>query len=555
MNHAMNNLFYAFVNWVAMRSSLPLLCGLLLLVFNLSGCQTTTSASQSSTTMAQSQSLVLNLGTEPPTLDPALAVDLTSGTVIDLLFQGLTTFDAQSQVKPAVATHWDISADGRQYTFYLRTDANWSDGKPVTAEQFIQAWQRILTPETAAQYANFLFPIQGAKAFYEKKLTDFSQVGIQEITPKVLKITLEKPLSFFPSLMALPVALPIREELINKFGKQFTEPANFVGNGAYTLSQWKHEEFIRLTPNPQYFQQNHHTQKRPDILFRMIADANTSTLLFNHQQLDLLESGTSISAFDYATFAKHPNAHQAPIGMIQYLGFNTKKAPFNTPLARKAFCECVQRQYFPLLLKSGQTPIKGFIEPNLPFFNPDSGLAENIPLAQQHWRKSTQSYKNLPPITLGFRNGYDTRKQAEILQFFWKQHLGTTVQLQNADWKVYLQRLKTDTPQLFLLTWYMDYPDADSFLSLFHSSNGNNHTKWHSTTFDKLVAQASQTSNTLQRQQLYNQAQKILLEQDVAICPLFTLKKLWVTQPTVTGIKFNSLNQLMLEDVTFVKSS
>lgn len=528
----------------------------IVLVFSsvLTGCNTNPNHSATMASTLPAQTLVLNLGTEPPTLDPALAVDLTSGTVIDLLFQGLTTFDANAKVKPAVAYRWELSADELTYTFYLRPDAQWSDGKPVVAQQFIAAWQRILTPETAAQYANFLFPIKGAKAFYEKKLSNFAAVGVKATSPNILTVTLEKPLSFFPSLMALPIALPIRAELIQKFGKQFTEPPHFVGNGAYKLHQWKHEDFIHLSPNPRYFQHHQTTARtRPDILFRMIADANTSTLLFNHHQLDLLESGTSISAFDYATYAKHPNAQQAPIGMIQYLGFNTQKAPFNKPLARKAFCQCLQRQYFPALLKSGQTPIKGFIEPNLPFFNPHSGLTENITLAQKHWAQIVKTTDKIPPITLGFRNGYDTRKQAEILQFFWKQHLGTTVQLQNADWKVYLQRLKTDTPQLFLLTWYMDYPDADSFLSLFHSSNGNNHTQWHSTVFDKLIEQASQTNNTAQRQRLYNQAQTLLLEKEVAICPLFTLKKLWVTQPRVKGIQFNSLNQLMLEDVTLVE--
>jgi oligopeptide transport system substrate-binding protein len=503
---------------------------------------------------AQATMLTLNLGTEPPTLDPALAVDLTSGTVIDQLYQGLTSFDEQATVVPAVASSWEVSTDARRYLFHLKSDARWSDGQAVTAQQFVAAWKRILTPETAAQYANFLFPIKGAKAFYDRKDLNFNHVGVQALSEKLLAVTLEKPLSFLPSLMALPVALPLRSDLLAKYGKQFTEPPHLIGNGPYQLAAWKHEDFIRLTPNPYYLKTTGSAPERPSILFRMIPDANTSTLLFNNKQLDLLESGTSISAFDYATYAKHPNAHQAPVGMIQYLGFNTKKAPFNQVSARKAFCQCLQRDYFPQLLKSGQTPLKSFIEPHLPFYNPTVGLAESVQQSKSHW----QHYLSLsggtsPPITLGFRNGYDTRKQAEILQFFWKQGLGVTVQLQNADWKVYLQRLKTDTPPLFLLTWYMDYPDADSFLSLFHSSNGNNHTQWQSARFDSLIEKASQTLETVARQQYYNQAQHILLEEDVAICPLFTLKKLWVTQPWVKGITFNSLNQLMLDKASVSK--
>ena len=509
-----------------------------------------TSTENNPPTVKPAQLLTLNLGTEPPTLDPALAVDLTSGTVIDQLYQGLTSFDEKANVVPAVASRWEVSQDGRQYLFTLKEDARWSDGTPVTAQQFVDAWQRILTPETAAQYANFLFPIQGAKPFYDRKDKDFSHVGVKAISEKKLRVILEKPLSFLPSLMALPVALPLRADLLAKYGKQFTEPPYLIGNGPYQLAQWKHEDFIRLTPNPYYLKSDKKNYSRPSILFRMIPDANTSTLLFNNKQLDLLESGTSISAFDYATYAKHPNAHQAPIGMIQYLGFNTQKAPFNTPLARKSFCHCLQRSYFPQLLKSGQTPVRSFIEPHLPFFNPQAGLAESVTAGKAYWQQNLSVKGKPPPITLGFRNGYDTRKQAEILQFFWKQSLGITVQLQNADWKVYLQRLKNDTPHLFLLTWYMDYPDADSFLSLFHSSNGNNHTQWQSAQFDKLIEQASQSLDATQRQAFYDQAQKILLEDDVAICPLFTLKKLWVTQPWVKGITFNSLNQLMIENAS-----
>jgi oligopeptide transport system substrate-binding protein len=141
------------------------------------------------------------------------------------------------------------------------------------------------------------------------------------------------------------------------------------------------------------------------------------------------------------------------------------------------------------------------------------------------------------------------RKIGEILQFQWKEGLGVQVPLRTLDWKVYLSRLEYDAPALFLLTWFVDYPDADSFLSLFHSSNGNNHTGWKSPRYDALIEKAAMMPNSPQRQAVYDEAQRLLLMQDTVICPLFTRRKLWLNQPWVEGLSFNSMNDLVFEDV------
>jgi oligopeptide transport system substrate-binding protein len=358
---------------------------------------------------------------------------------------------------------------------------------------------------------------------------------------------------FFPAMLAFPVAFPVREDNVLAYGNQFTEAGHYITNGPFRLSQWQHDSRILLKPNPYYWDGKAH--ERPDIQFEMIPDQNTALTLFEQGVLDMADSGTVISNFEYARYAKDPRAKEVGISFIQYLGFNVEKAPFNEPRLRKAFCECVQRDYFPTLLKSGETPLNSFITPNLFGYNPSLGHATHTREAQALWQAYVKTHPDLSMPALTFTNDYGVRKIAEILQFQWKQGLGVQVPLRTLDWKVYLSRLAYDAPALFLLTWFVDYPDADSFLSLFHSSNGNNHTGWKSSRYDALVEKAARLPNSPQRQALYDEAQRLLLMQDTVICPLFTRRKLWLNQPWVEGLSFNSMNDLVMEDVRLKHSS
>jgi oligopeptide transport system substrate-binding protein len=497
--------------------------------------------------------LTLNLGKEPPTLDPLRNTDSTSGRVIHELMRGLTDFNQHAHITPELAQSWHVSADGLTYRFLLRPHLKWSDGKPLVAQDFVYAWKRVLTQRNGSAYAFFLFPIHNAEAFYKGTLRDFSHVGIRTPNAHTLEIRLKHPNVFFPAMLAFPVAFPVREDNVLAYGNQFTEAGHYITNGPFRLSQWQHDSRILLKPNPYYWDGKAH--ERPDIQFEMIPDQNTALTLFEQGVLDMADSGTVISNFEYARYAKDPRAKEVGISFIQYLGFNVQKAPFNEPRLRKAFCECVQRDYFSTLLKSGETPLNSFITPNLFGYNPTLGHTPHTADAQRIWQAYVKTHPDFSMPALTFTNDYGVRKIAEILQFQWKQGLGVQVPLRTLDWKVYLSRLEHDAPALFLLTWFVDYPDADSFLSLFHSSNGNNHTGWKSSRYDALVEKAARLPNSPQRQALYDEAQRLLLMQDTVICPLFTRRKLWLNQPWVEGLSFNSMNDLIMEDVRLKHSS
>jgi oligopeptide transport system substrate-binding protein len=527
-----------------------------LLTVGLFGCGEASKSAQPKS-VTQQKIFRLNLGTEPPTLDPAKMDDLTSMSVMLALCKGLTEFDKDMRPIPAIAQSWERTADGKRYVFHLRRNARWSDGKPVTAQDFIYGWKRVLSPETASPYAFFLYELKNARAFYEGKIKDFNLVGVKAPDAHTLQIDLERPTPFFLSLAATPVMLPVREDLIRKYGDNFTEAGRFLSNGAYKMTQWKHDEKIRLVPNPYFYGKD--PAKRPaldGIDMYMISDANTSVVMYENNELDFIETTSSIPAFDVRRLRKSPDAHVETLHRINYFGFNTKKPPFDNPKVRQAFAYALDRNYYPKLLQSGQKPITSFISPGLVGYNPGLGLAYNPKKARQLLAEAGYpDGKGFPTVYITFQTLYDLQKEAEIAQYLWKKNLNVDVRLNNMEWKVLLSKLHEDPPEIFRLGWFVDYPDPDSYMNLFLSDNGNNYTNWKSKQYDALVNQAVVTLDPAKRKALYDEAQKLLLEQVTAIIPIYVAEKTYLVKPYVQGLEINSLNLPNYDRLKIVNSN
>jgi oligopeptide transport system substrate-binding protein len=475
-------------------------------------------------------------------LDPARATDLTSFTVLQAIQKGLVQLNEQMEPVPAVAQRWTISPDRRTYTFYLNPKARWSDGKPVTEQHFVDAWHRALTPDVGSEYAFFLYEIAGAEAFYNglhHGKAAFSKVGVSVVSPRVLKVHLRRPVPFFLSLMASPVALPIRVDQLKLDGEAFTEAGNFITNGPFTLAQWKHDSVIQLKPNPHYWLG---VPKTP-IELVMVPDANTSVAMYETGQLDMIETTTSLPSVEVRRLKHSPDAHQLPLYHLNYLGFNTQHPAVRDVRVRQALALSIDRQWIPQLMQGGQQPNATVLMPGLFGYNPHVGLAFNPKKAQKLLAEAGYpNGKGFPQLSLAYRSGFDTRREMEILQFLWKKHLNISVTLENLDWKMFLYRLKTNPPALYRLGWFADYPDPDTFLGLFTRSNGNNYSHWWQNTYEKGVVRAATLPNGAHRQRTINVLQRQLLEQEAVIIPLYTSTKTWLVNPCVSGLTINPMN-------------
>lgn len=482
----------------------------------------------------------LNLGMEPPNLDPAKVDDLTSFSVLTPMLKGLTELDGQMQPRPALAKSWDVSPDGLRYVFHLRPEARWSDGQPVTSADFVYAWHRVLQPQTGAPYAFLLFEIRGAQAYYDGAQRDFSKVGVRAPDAHTLVVELARPIPFFLDLAAHPVLMPVRADRVAAHGERFTEAGNWVSNGAYHLARWAHEERITLVPNP-YFYGPPATVSAIEMV--MVNDANTSVVMYENDELDFIETTTSIPSFDVRRLRQHPDARHAPIHRLNYFGFNTQKAPFDDPRVRQAFAHALDRSYYPRLMQSGQIPWSSWISPGLEGENAALGLQFDPEKAKALLAEAGYpNGRNFPTVTLAYPSQYDLQKEAEIAQYLWKTHLNVPVRLENQEWKVYLSRLEQDPPHLFRLGWFVDYADADSFMGVFVGNSGNNHTGWRNARYDQWVHQARVARDVHRRQALYDQAQRLLLERDTVIVPIYAAEKTWLLKPWVRGFDINALN-------------
>ena len=484
------------------------------------------------------------LSNEPPTLDWSLATDTVSFTVINNIMEGLTRFDSRLQAQPAIAQSWDVSADGLSYTFKIRSGVNWTDGQPVTAHDFVYSWRRLLDPKTASQYAYFLYDIQNAYEYNTGRLIDPARVGVKAINEQTLRVHLKNPIVYFPSITAFMVTFPQREDIVEANRDQWTEPEFIVTNGPFQLSEWRHEYKLGFDANPRYYR----GQPNLDGVEMFIINERTTALtLYETDGLDMVDLPPE-SIPSYQGTKEH---HRHPLLRGYYYSFNTNRPPFDDVLVRKAFSMAIDRKEIVQILKGGEIPALSWIPPGMLGHNPSIGLDFDPKKAKELLAKAGYSGgKAFESVTAVFNTGPVNNLVAENLQFQWQRNLNIGVQLDNMEWKVYLKRLRNNPPALFRLSWGADFPDPENFMGLFTSHGGNNRTGWGDSQYDKLIAQAAFEMGRDRRIQLYNEAQRILVEEKVPIIPLFFSVQNVLVKPYVRGLDFNALELLYLGDVS-----
>jgi oligopeptide transport system substrate-binding protein len=492
-------------------------------------------------------------GSEPLSLDPALADDTDSTIVLDQLFSGLIASGTDMAVLPDIAKSWEVMEGGRKYLFHLRDDAAWSDGRPVTAADFEFAWKRVLDPSTnsPSPTAELLYDIKGAQEFHLGTISDSERVGVRAIDEFTLEVELERPSGYFLYLLTHPAAYPAPAHIRRSMAEPWRQEESFLSNGPFQLRHWRQGESISLIHNPNYHGLAEGNVEQIELIF----GRETSDLLesYSMDDIDVLFSGGTGwlggHAIDAARRRHAEDYLSLPALRIWGVGFDTARPPFDDVRVRRAFVLAVDRRWWIEEVEAGTNfpATGGLIPPGMPGHSPDIGLPYDPEAARA--LLSEAGYPDgsgFPPVLLLWSYSPVSAFYCQRLQQLWKAELGVEVR-----WEVikpgeyYPTRLEGDCPHLFQYAWQGDYPDPDSFLRV---GFGNYPTGWEEKAYIQRVEQAMQITDQEERMQLYQQADRLLIEA-AAVLPLTYSRSHLLIKPWVTKYPLSAMNHWMWKDV------
>lgn len=522
---------------------------LLLSIFSLllmSGCDLGPSNVESGT---RDQILHLGNGTEPKDLDPHTVTGVPEHKIISALFEGLISPNPQTLApEPGIAASWTISDDGKTYLFNIRDNALWSNGDPVTAEDFVWSWKRMLSPAMASEYAYQLFTVKNAKQYNNGEITDFSQVGVKALDDKTLHVELENPTPYFLSLLthystfAVHPPTILKHGAFDEAGTLWTRPGNFVGNGPFTLKSWRLNYIIRVAKNPLYWDQDR--VRLNEIVFYPIDSELTEERMF---RTGALHATNTVPLDKIAVYQRN---NPETLSITPYLGtyfyrINVTHKALSDARVRRALSMSIDREAIVTsITKGGQLPAYTYTPPNTQgYFAKSSSLKYDIEKARVLLAEA--GYPNgqgFPEIDLTYNTLDAHRRIAVAIQQMWKKALNIDIRLSNQDWKVFLSRVQSMDYSLARASWIGDYPDPNTFLDMFLTDGGNNQTGWSNPNYDRLIKEASQLADQQLRYSKFQQAESILMA-DGPVIPIYTYTRVLLIHPNIKGWYANILDQ------------
>ncbi|MGY4105373.1 peptide ABC transporter substrate-binding protein [Ignavigranum ruoffiae] len=508
--------------------------------------------------VASAQEQVLNISTsaEPPTIDPALATDSTSGSILRNVFEGLTVVSPEGEVQPGAAESWEVSDDGLVYTFKLREGNKWSNGDPVTAQDFEFAWKRVLNPETASQYASIMFPIKGAEAYNsgEGKVED---VGIKAVDESTLEVTLVAPTAYFLELPAFYSFMPVNQKVVEGDENWAMEAGEaYVTNGAFKLETWNHNSDYVLTKNDQYWDKDN--VKLDQVNVKIIESEATANAEFQAGSIDYLGSPYSPVSLDNIDQYRADGILQSvPYAAIYWYKLNTTDEVLSNVNIRKALALAIDRQgLIDNVTKGEQIPALGYIPPTIEGFEEDRGYLKDADFeqAKELLAKGLEELGMKDPSELNIEISINTSEAhstiAQYIQEGWSKNLGINASIRNSEWQVYLDELSNLQYQVGRLGWIADFNDASTFLDMYRTADtGNNDTGWESEEFKNKLDEANQEQDPEKRKGLLLEAEAMIME-DLPVIPLYYYTNNFVVKDGVEGMQPDALGNINLKNVS-----
>ncbi len=495
--------------------------------------------------LAEEQVLRINWGEEPPDLDPQTTTDQVSIRIINAIYEGLVRLDPDGNVKPGLAEKWDVSDDKLTYTFHLR-DAKWSDGTPITAEDFEYCWFKAIDPKVAAEYSYQLTETAGIKnaaKFFKGEITDKEQVGIKAIDEKTFEVELERPVSFFLSLVSFPTFIPAQKAAIEKFEKGFASEADkMVYSGPFIIDEWDHEQKLNLKKNEQYWDAEN--VKLEEIKGDMIVDNNTAINLYETEELDI--TGVGPEFIDkYKDSDEFGNLAEATTWYIQY---NCKDKYLKNENLRYALSLAIDRKAFVENVMANGSIIAEGLTPTLLPGKDGKEFAENRGnVLPEYDPKKAKEYLNKALDELGitakelekyltFLTGESdiAKKQAAAIQNMWKQNLGIEVEIESVSFKIRIDNYNRGDYTTTFAGWGGDYNDPLTFMDIFITDGGNNNAYWSSKDYDVAIKTALEGEEN-ERIDAMVEAEKII-GKELPIIPIFYNAINFVEKSYVKGV-------------------
>ncbi|KXX97682.1 peptide ABC transporter substrate-binding protein [Bacillus paranthracis] len=494
---------------------------------------------------AESKKQVLNVtvSEEIPSLDTAKTMDGTSAHVMQNIFEGLYVLDDQDQPIPAVAKSFKRSEDGKKYTFDLRKDAKWSNGDNVTAHDFMFAWKRAITPETASQYASMLFYVKNAKEI-NKGTMPLDELGVTVINDYKLEVELEQPIPYFLQLLALPIYLPQHESFLKEQGKNYAlEPSNLLYNGPFILEKWKHEQEFQLKKNATYWDQK--KVKLDEINFQIVKDTMTAVNLYEAGNLDRVP----INSQFVDKYKGDKELHMSSEPAIAMLRFNEKNNALANKKVRQSISLALNKEDFVAhFINNGAKPASGLVpaghinEETGKDFRKENGNLSSYDLqnAKKIWKEAKKELGveqvNFELLTFEQDNA---KRMAEYIKGDLEKNLqGLTIQIKQQPFKQKLQLEQTGDYDITMANWGPDYKDPISYLELFTTGNQNNKMNYSNRHYDELIKKAKSdlVLDQKKRWEALQEAERILLG-DAAVAPLYQMGSAYVQKDYVRGIE------------------
>lgn len=496
----------------------------------------------------------LNIVTEPSSIDPQITTDIPGGTVDELILEGLLRKDKTGKSVAGIAQKWEKSKDGLVWTFHLRDGVKWSNGDPVTANDFKAGWIRGLNPDTAGSNASMLFVIKNGEKYNAKKVSE-NEVGIKVIDDKTLQVTLESPTPYFDDLVTFKSFMPLNQKFYNEAkDKYFTEAKYTISNGPYTLEKWTHDSELKFKKNPNYWDAGN--VKIDNVELKIIA-TDSAVNAFKNKEVDV----TAVTFEQAKEFAGKPELVKANDGGIYYLLFNTKENVFKNAKVRRAITMAINKEELVNKVLEGSEKLTKTFTPSGIGLNgvskdfpaevatdqPKFNVAEAKKLLAEGLKE--EGLSELPRFEILFNDTGSRKAIAEYIQESLRNNLGANVELDKVSGKERIERTKKRDYQISLQNWTGDFLDPITYLDLFDSTNANNRGDFKNVKYDELTKIVKSSADPKVRVPAMIQMEKLISEEQ-PVTILFQKQKLYLVNPKVKNLGFVSIGgEFFIRDV------